>query len=148
MESLVGDTQKEEHMGRRASLSDLKTCHSHSFVQVDESKPGARAMPPLTGEASRFAPRATGFCIDERISHPGRSRSLKSGLPCQGSGLAASLAPCSGLQGTLFNRLTEPQAPRMLDEPSAPFPPHRVGRVRSILLPFVCIEKTHWEEKG
>lgn len=61
------------------------------------NKPGARAMPPLTGEASRFAPRATGFCIDERISHPTRSRLLKSGLPCQGSGLAASLTPRSGL---------------------------------------------------
>jgi hypothetical protein len=54
-------------------------------------------MPPLTGEASHFAPRATGFCIDERISHPGRSRTLKSGLPCQGSSLAASLIPRSGL---------------------------------------------------
>jgi hypothetical protein len=90
-------------------------------------------MPPLTGEASRFAPRATGFCIDERISHPGRSRSAKSGLPCQGSGPAASLTPRSGL---CEDRCSQPclKLPRM-----------RGSRLR--LFPFRSLIALRWIEK-
>jgi len=78
-------------------------------------------MPPLTGEAERFAPRATGFCIDERLLSSGRSRVPQSGLSCQGSILSASLAPRSSLHEQPNRTSTEPQALRMLDEPSAPF---------------------------
>ncbi len=38
-------------------------------------------MPPLTVSAERFAPRATGFCIDERMSYSGRSRSSSLASP-------------------------------------------------------------------
>ena len=41
-------------------------------------------MPPLTGEAERFAPRATGFCIDERLLSSGRSRSWSLSSPVKG----------------------------------------------------------------
>jgi len=51
-------------------------------------------MPPLTGMGERCAPRATWFCIDD--APVGRSLSLcESTHACQGSGLAASLAPRS-----------------------------------------------------
>lgn len=49
-------------------------------------------MPPLTGRAERYAPRATWFCID-RVSEAGRSRSASLAPSGQRSGLAASLAP-------------------------------------------------------
>lgn len=41
-------------------------------------------MPPLTGAAERFAPRATGFCIDERLLSSGRSRSSSLAAPVKG----------------------------------------------------------------
>jgi hypothetical protein len=83
-------------------------------------------MPPLTSETERYAPRATGFCIDERHV-PGRSRSQESSPACQGSNLSASLAPRSWHEQRLSTP-TEPQAPGMLDEPTALFPCTQIGR--------------------
>ena len=110
IQGFMGQHRYDLEIRRRFGFHEwLQTSeHPYSFLRsftVRISKPGARAMPPLTGEASRFAPRATGLCIDERISHSGRSRSAKSSLPCQGSGLAASLAPRSGLYR---DRCTQP----------------------------------------
>src|SRR6266446_8907478 len=83
-------------------------------------EPGARAMPPLTGVGERFAPRATWSCIDEPLQRPGRSRSASLPTPVKGRAWRHRLLRAPGMSGR-FSSLTEPQAPRMLDEPPALF---------------------------
>ena len=68
-------------------------------------------MPPLTGVGERFAPRATWFCIDERTRRQVALARASSTHSCQGSGLAASLAPRSWHEPH-GSTPTEPQAPR------------------------------------
>ena len=68
-------------------------------------------MPPLTEGGERLSPRAIWSCIDERHRPAGRSHVSESTSLCQGSGLAASLAPRPWHEqrgGTP----TEPQVPK------------------------------------
>ena len=93
-------------------------------------------MPPLTGEAERFAPRATGFCIDERRPSPGRSRSWSLASPSRVSsfGIACSAFRLAWATWQHFQRAGT--ALRMLDEPSA-----LVMRVMD-LLPLYCGQRS------
>jgi hypothetical protein len=78
-------------------------------------------MPPLTEQGERLSPRATWSCIDEPLKSAGRSRSAS--LPCSVKGRAGRhrLLRAAGMSRRLCTP-TEPQALRMLDEPTAPFP--------------------------
>jgi hypothetical protein len=77
-------------------------------------------MPPLTGMGERCAPRATWSCIDEPLQRPGRSRSASLPTPVKGRAWRHRLLRAPGMSGR-FSSPTEPQAPRMLDEPPALF---------------------------
>jgi hypothetical protein len=93
-------------------------------------------MPPLTEGGERLSPRATWSCIDERHRPAGRSHVSESTSLCQGSGLAASLAPRPWHEqrgGTP----TEPTPfPRMRGFAYGSGPRSRQGESRSRLFPL------------
>jgi hypothetical protein len=68
-------------------------------------------MPPLTVSAERFAPRATGFCIDERTPSPGRSRSASLASPSRvrPGGIACSAFRLAGQDGSTPTRASSSQ---------------------------------------
>jgi hypothetical protein len=79
--------------------------------------PGTRAMPPLTEEAERFAPRAKRV---PALMSTATARSLslcESGLPVKGRAWRHRLSRVPACRTST----AEPQALRMLDGPSAPF---------------------------
>jgi hypothetical protein len=84
-------------------------------------------MPPLTEGGERLSPRATWSCIDERHRPAGRSHVAESTALCQGSGLAASLAPRPWHEQR-GGPPTEPQVPKDAPiEPPALVPAHGKG---------------------
>ncbi len=89
---------------------------------------GARAMPPMSELGRALRAESDRSCIDERTA-PGRSRSPS--LPNSGKGLAGRhrllRVPACGHVGSTP---TEPQAPGMLDEPTA-----RPGQCGSLPVP-------------
>jgi hypothetical protein len=78
-------------------------------------------MPPLTEEDERCAPRATWSCIDEPLKSPGRSRFASLPSSVKGRAWRHHLLRAPGMSRR-FSFPTEPQAPRMLDEPIGSLP--------------------------
>ena len=77
-------------------------------------------MPPLAGVDTLSAPRATGNALMS-TSVPGRSRAPSLPIPAKGQARRHRLLRVPACKGTLVALLRLPQAPRMLDEPPAPF---------------------------
>ncbi len=110
-EKEASESVKSCHVQQEESLRSPHRCKGLPVHPQRSVEPGARAMPPLTGVGERCAPRATWFCIDERTRRQVALARAESTHPCQGSGLAASLAPCA-CHEPHGSTPTEPQAPR------------------------------------